>query len=288
MAANSKIEWTDHTFNPWEGCEKISPACKHCYAADRDERWHAGKHWGLDAPRLMHTDAYWRQPLKWNRDAIAAGERRRVFCASLADVFEDRADLLAPRARLFTLIKATPGLDWLLLTKRPENIDRLWRAAHIDAFNGADSLGIPSLPNVWLGCTAEDQRYADERIPHLLACKPLASKLFVSYEPALGPIDFRLPKRLLVTMTYVHPDYAAATGLKVGDTVEHRTGIDWIIAGGESGSKARPMREEWIRSVRDQCIDAGVAFFYKQKLDGRTTKVSLPLLDGVQHAAVPT
>lgn len=119
MAANSKIEWTDHTFNPWLGCSKISPSCAHCYAEGWAKRSGLVK-WG-DHPRRRTSAANWREPLKWNRAAEAAGERRRVFCASLADVFEDREELKPWRYDLWRLIEATPSLDWLLLTKRPEN-----------------------------------------------------------------------------------------------------------------------------------------------------------------------
>ena len=131
MGANSKIEWCRHSFSPWEGCERVSRACAHCYAAERDKHWHGGRHWGIASERLLHTDAYWRQPIRWNREALAAGERHRVFCASLSDVFEDRRDLDQERCRLFALIEQTPSLTWMLLTKRPENIVRM--IADVDA-----------------------------------------------------------------------------------------------------------------------------------------------------------
>src|SRR5688572_29932027 len=132
--AITKIEWTatvrpdgtvspGYTFNPWRGCAKVSPGCTHCYAETLSKRNPAvlGT-WGKDGVRAIGSDAYWRQPLAWNRAAKQAGERRRVFCASLADVFEDRPDLVGPRHRLVDLIQLTQHLDWLLLTKRPENI----------------------------------------------------------------------------------------------------------------------------------------------------------------------
>ena len=121
MAKDSKIEWTHHTFNPWWGCAKVSPACKHCYAETWAKR--VGKDlWGAKSPRRFFSDAHWREPFKWNAEAVTLGERRRVFCASMADVFEARAELDPWRDKLWTVIEATPALDWLLLTKRPHRI----------------------------------------------------------------------------------------------------------------------------------------------------------------------
>ena len=121
MGENSKIQWTDHTFNPWIGCQKVSPGCTNCYAEALDERWRPGRtRWGPKSERTRTSPANWRRVLQWDREAKAAGERARVFCASLADVFEDRAELRPWRADLFKLIDATQHLDWLLLTKRPE------------------------------------------------------------------------------------------------------------------------------------------------------------------------
>lgn len=140
MAANSKIEWCHHTFSPWEGCVKVSPECDHCYAEARDNRMHNGSNWGKDALRLYHVDAYWKQPLKWNRAAEAAGEPARVFCGSLCDVAEDRRDLDDYRRRVQALIGETPSLDWLLLSKRPQNFNRLFEHTM-------------ESPNVWAGTT---------------------------------------------------------------------------------------------------------------------------------------
>src|SRR4051812_42185869 len=121
MAKNSHIEWTHHTFNPWWGCTKVSPACNNCYAELWAKRM-GHKIWGGTAPRRFFTDAHWKGPLVWNEEAQAKGERERVFCASMADVFERRAELNPYRERLWALIAETPWLDWLLLTKRPQNI----------------------------------------------------------------------------------------------------------------------------------------------------------------------
>lgn len=174
MGQNSKIEWTTHTFNPWWGCVIVSPACKHCYAKAWAKR--VGQDvWGIQAPRRLFGDRHWAEPLKWDAAAAATGTRARVFCASMADVFEDRRDLDEPRARLWALVEATPNLDWLLLTKRPECVQALapWK----DEWPH----------NVWLGTTVEDQEYAEKRLPHLTAIPAVVR--FISAEPLLGPID---------------------------------------------------------------------------------------------------
>ncbi len=169
MAKDSPITWTDSTFNAWWGCFKISPGCKHCYADAFDHRL-GGDHWGEKAPRRFFGDKHWNEPLKWSAAAIDAGIRRRVFCSSMSDVFEDRRDLDPHRERLWKLIDATAGgLDWLLLTKRPENFGMLPTAP----------------PNVWRGVTVEDADYL-YRVD-ILRRTPAAVR-FISYEPALGPI----------------------------------------------------------------------------------------------------
>lgn len=247
MGEATAIGWTDHTFNGWWGCEKVSAACDNCYAATFAHR--LGKElWGKDAPRRFFGDGHWREPLRWDAKAAEAGERRRVFASSMADVFEDRRDLDEHRARLFDLIVATPHLDWLLLTKRPQHIRRL-------VPSGWYEYGYPR--NVWLGTTVEDDRYARIRLPKLLAAGD-AAVFFVSYEPALGPVDF-------------------------SPWLEH---LDWIIAGGESGAGHRPPDVEWFRRVRDDCASEGVAFFLKQ-WGGRTPTAGGRSLDGVTHDAFP-
>lgn len=124
MGENSKIEWTDHTFNPWWGCTKIAPECANCYAESFANRYKFNI-WGQNTPRRDLSEQNWRLPLKWNRAAKAEGVRKRVFCASMADVFEDRDDRTRPRMRLWGLIKQCDWLDWMLLTKRPKNIHPL-------------------------------------------------------------------------------------------------------------------------------------------------------------------
>ena len=174
MGKNSRIEWTNHTFNPWWGCTKVSAACKHCYA----EAWakRVGQSvWGPNANRRFFGDTHWAEPIKWHGEALAAGQRRRVFCASMADVFEDRRDLDAWRAKLWALIDATPQLDWLLLTKRPEMVGRLvpW--------------GVHWPHNIWLGTTVEHQEAAESRLMYL-ATLPAVIR-FISAEPLLGSLD---------------------------------------------------------------------------------------------------
>jgi protein gp37 len=244
MGENTKIEWTGHTFNPWTGCTKISPGCDHCYAESWAKR--AGTvRWGVGEPRRRTTAANWRLPLKWNAQAEREGRRFRVFCASLADVFGNAV----PdewRADLFRLIRATPRLDWLLLTKRVGNA-----CAMIDDARERGHLltsGSPEWPwpNVWIGATVVNQEEADRDIPKLLATP--AAVRFLSIEPMLGPIT--IDRRLIE---------------QIDGTSQHGPRfIDWIICGGESGPKARPMHPDWARSLRDQCAAAGVPFLFKQ------------------------
>lgn len=224
MAINSRIEWTDHTFNPWVGCTKVTPGCDHCYAESWSRRSGLVK-WGKN-PRRRTSETYWRAPISWNAraDSFACqhGRRQRVFCASLADVFDNQADR-SWRSDLFDLIKRCPALDWLLLTKRPENIRKMLPADWQQGY-----------PNVWLGLTAEDQKRFDLRWPRLSAIP--ARIRFISYEPALGPL--RLPD------SSIYPD--------------------WLIIGGESGGGARTMNPQWAREVVADCRRHGVRPFLKQ------------------------
>ena len=220
--------------------------------------------WGPGGTRVRTSAAYWKQPMKWDREAGAEGVRRRVFCASLADVFEDRPELEPWRLDLFALIDRTPGLDWLLLTKRPENIPALWAY-----FAGSSDPYYP--PNVWIGTSVEDQAAAYRRIPELLAIP--AAVRFLSVEPMLAPVD-------------LDGWLAVRQGWKRFEGDHSGPDIHWVIVGGESGRGARPMDEEWVRSIRDRCQSANVAFFYKQRLEhGR--KVGLPELDGRRWAEFP-
>lgn len=226
MAENSKIPWCDHTFNPWTGCEKVSPACDNCYAelwAQRTGRPHLWE----GAPPKRTTPANWKEPVKWNRRAKESGQRQRVFCASLADVFDARVPWQW-REDLWTLIEETPYLDWLILTKRPENF--------------ADMLlgnGLEGFPNVWLGVTVENREQAALRIP-LLQRTPAAVR-FLSCEPLLEDIIPGFP-----------------------DGLDWTDCIDWIICGGESGGKARLMSDAWAECLLDTCRFFEIPFFMKQ------------------------
>jgi protein gp37 len=174
MGENSKIEWCDATFNPWIGCQKVSPGCDRCYAeAMMDHRYHKVE-WGPHGERKRTSKENWQKPLRWAKAARGTGVRPRVFCASLADVFDNQVPC-EWRTDLFDLIAATPELDWLLLTKRPENIVRMFPTG--------------DWPNIWLGTTAEDQEHFNRRWP-ILAAIP-AHIHFISYEPALGPLSIR-------------------------------------------------------------------------------------------------
>lgn len=236
----SKIEWTDHTFNCWWGCQKVSEGCKNCYAETLDNRYHHEQpHWGSGSSRKPMSENYWKQPIKWNEAAKAAGRPAMVFCASMADVFEGHPDTLPHLSRLFDLIEATPHLIWQLLTKRPENIRTL------TAFKWPERL--PS--NIWLGTSVENQEMAEKRIPELISSVS-AKRLFLSMEPLLGPVDLSKVKIKLPG---------------TGDTEWHALpAIDWIIVGGESGHNARIMQNGWVQSIRDQCYKNNVPFFFKQ------------------------
>lgn len=254
MADNTKIEWADKTFNPWIGCQKVGPGCDHCYAEAWDARGLQGQEprWGAHANRTRTSPANWRKPLAWDKAAKAAGERHRVFCASLADVFDNHTSILPEwRADLWALIRATPNLDWMLLTKRPGNI-----AAMLPADWGR------GYRNVWLGCTVVNQAEADRDVPKLLAVP--AAVRFLSMEPLLGAVDLTpwigtFPV-LPVSSTYVSIDGFERQDIG-GGIID---GLSLVIVGGESGPGARPMHPDWARSLRDQCVAANVAFHFKQ------------------------
>lgn len=233
MGADSNIEWCDHTHNHWRGCTAISPACDYCYAKPLVE----GRLGGDFSQRVLAAESTRKMPLAWNRKAEKLGVRYRVFCASIADVFDNQVPE-EWRADLWALIRATPHLDWLLLTKRPQNIIKMLPPDWGDGYL-----------NVWLGTTAENQAEAERRIPHLLRVK--ARVRFLSCEPLLGAV--RLSPFLSCTGM---PDCVVCD--------HHGAHIDWVICGGESGPGARPMHPDWARSLRDQCVAAGVPFFFKQ------------------------
>lgn len=283
MGQVTAIEWCDHTFNPSRGCTKVSPGCANCYAETLSRRNpKVLGEWGPSGKRVVAAESYWRQPVQWDREAKAAGVRRRVFCASLADVFEDwpgaivdagGRQLLANdwwpplgmgaggpltlshvRERLGRLIAATPALDWLLLTKRPESAGRMM-ADHM--FGLREAGGRTAVPgNVWLGTSAEDQQRANDRLPHLL--KIPASMRFLSLEPLLGPVTVGL---LGVLPGDEFPGYQPV-----------HTRLDWVIVGGESGPGARPCHLDWVRALVEEC--RGVVPCFVKQLGGA------PVIDG--------
>jgi protein gp37 len=259
MGKDSGIQWTHHTFNPWWGCEKVSPGCTNCYAAAFDKRV-GGMNWGKAAPRRFFGEKHWNNPRIWDAAAAKAGERHRVFCASMADVFEDRPDLVDHRVRLFNLIQVTPNLDWLLLTKRPENVVRMLGECRYRVEGGIRStLGLVPMTNVWLGTTVENQEQAERRIPELLWIP--AAVRFLSMEPLLGPVDLTA---LGVGGQEGLTDALTGVRERSGSIREDGDAIDWVIVGGESGPKARPFDLAWARFIRDQCEVVGVACFVKQ------------------------
>lgn len=319
MSENSKIEWCDHTFNPWIGCTKVSPGCDHCYAkADFEDRKHRVI-WGAGQERSRTKT--WGDPVKWNKahaEFFAQhGRRQRVFCASLADVFDNEVPS-EWRRDLFDLIDSTPNLDWLLLTKRIGNVRSL-----MPRMIGGHADGGPYFSNVWLGATIVNQAEADRDIPKLLATP--ARVRFLSMEPLLGPVE--LDPWLKVCKHWKsadslpnapwHPPYPKhwyePQALVLADW---KCPIDWVIVGGESGPHARPMHPDWARSIRDQCAAARVPFMFKQwgewapdehfttlrhelhewgdgvEITARSwrqgKKVAGRLLDGVEHNGYPS
>lgn len=249
MGKVTEISWCDHTFNPWWGCEKVSPACDRCYAWAMDKRFKPGgeKHWGPQAPRRFFGEKHWAEPLKWNRAAEREGVKRRVFCGSMCDVMEmfdpkdERYwDLNRHRERLWGLIRSTPHLTWMLLTKRPENYAR---------YLPPNWLKEPR-ENVWLMTTVESQEYTS-RIDEML--KVPAVQYGISAEPLLGPLDLRRYFALSRDSGKVDLISQSENPLKM-----------WVIVGGETGPGARPSNPEWFRSVRDQCKAAAAPFFFKQ------------------------
>lgn len=275
MSDTTSIQWTNHTFNTWWGCARVSPACRFCYADSLAHRY-GHELWRRSGPRRMLSDANWKNPLKWNRAAERAGKPALVFCCSMADVFERHAvdevnaQLDAARSRLWDLIAETPWLRWQLLTKRIENV--------------ADMVpwGDDWPDNVWLGTSVENQRFADERIP-LLLMRP-AKVRFLSCEPLLGAVD--LTRVAFTDGGGTHLDVVHGRHGVPGVWSVAAQRVSWVICGGESGAKHRPMDLAWARSLRDQCESAGVPFFFKQH-GGRTAKAGGRLLDDREWNELP-
>jgi protein gp37 len=230
MSDRTSIGWTDATWNPWHGCTKVSPGCAHCYMFRDKTRY------GQNPELVVRSKTTFNDPLKWR-------EPKRVFTCSWSDWFHEAAD--AWRAEAWDIIRRTPHLTYQILTKRPERIQgNLPWGMYGDPW-----------PNVWLGTSVENQRFAYRA--RVISTIPAAVR-FVSAEPLLGPVSLPLG------------------------------GIHWVIAGGESGPDCRPMREEWARSLRDQCAEYGVAFFLKQlggHPDARAHDKAL--LDGSTHTEFP-
>ncbi len=267
MAEKTGIAWCKSTFNPWIGCTKISPGCDHCYAETMDKRaiFDGVTHWGAGVPRKRTSEANWHAVRCWNKlapNTEFAGRKGfwPVFCASLADIFDNEVPR-EWRMDLFKLIAETPNLTWLILTKRIGNVMQMC---------SSDGLMFDQLTNVWLGATVVNQEEVDRDIPKLL--KIPAKVRFLSMEPLLGPVSFRWAHWLALSRTRPTDEY---DGLRL---------IDWVIVGGESGTKARPMHPDWARSLRNQCAAAGVPFFFKQ-WDGKTPH---RLLDGKEHSEFPS
>jgi protein gp37 len=274
VADSTKIQWCDATFNPWWGCERVSPACAHCYADTLAKRVGRSDLWPRGATsehefRFL-SEANWEKPLRWARLAREGrlpngkenldGHRPRVFCASMADVFEERPELGEDRVRLFDLISRTPELDWLVLTKRPGFAQHVladhdfWLAVNARrCASGAEILGftfgLPApLPNVWMGVSIENSRFTWRA--DVLRQIPAAVR-FISAEPLLG------------SLFPAGPNLAPTATVRVGDfeqtAVVHSrrpldlAGIDWVIIGGESGPRSRPFRLEQAREIIRRC-----------------------------------
>ena len=266
---------------------KVSAECTNCYAESTANRFSArdGKLWGPESVRKVASEKVWRDPYRWNANAEREGVRRRVFCASMADVFEDRRDLDAHRARLFDVIRDCKALDWLLLTKRPENFGAMlpWMAPEVYGLDSSIRIAEP-WPHVWLGVTA-GVRSSLERVA-ILRGTPAAVR-FISCEPILEDITAKDWDRAL------NPHPTMIADFKIAEPGP----IHWLIVGDESGHGARPAQPDWVRNAREAALRHGVAFHFKQwagrdvagiegrKGDGR--KIHLPLLDGRQWAQFP-
>lgn len=253
------ISWAHFVENRWIGCQRVSPACRNCYAEAGNVRWHGGDNWGADSPRRIVSDARWNRALSWNALAAATGHRYRVFCSSQSDIFEDRRDLDPYRLEVFEMIARTPNLDWLLLTKRADRIAALIRPWIAQG-------GKWPMPNVWLGTTAEDQRRADERIPALLSVP--AAVHWISAEPLLEKIDvsryLKADRRCPTCNGVGHLGAIGGCGRCQGSGEFGGAGVSWVVIGGESGSEARPMMERWVHDLLGQCRTARARPFFKQ------------------------
>lgn len=258
---NTNIEWTDHTVNFWWGCTKVSPACAHCYAESVAKVFGrrifgAVPQWGAGKPRAERLEKARLEVLALNRQADRKGIRYRVFINSMSDWLDDEVPI-EWLAYLLETLSLGPNLDFQLLTKRPENWkNRLNKALLFGVIDSRRTyrwiVGKTPLPNVWIGTTVENQEQAEKRIPHLLRIP--ARVRFLSCEPLLGSVDLRIPE---LSGAMDDPRFG-------GNFRDFNEAIHWVIAGGESGGKARPMHPDWARSLRYQCAAANVPFFFKQ------------------------
>ena len=246
MGEKTGIAWCDHTFNPWIGCTKVSAGCQNCYAARDNNRYQWVKEWGKDY--RLTADTNWKKPIQWAKQAVKDGVIRRVFCASLADVFDANIGW-EWRAKLYSLINETEkigGLEWLILTKRPENLKTML------------PLMVETFTNIRIGITTENQEMFDKRMPIFLDA--WKGKNFISVEPMLSGLNIE---------TNLYADK-----------------IHWVICGCESGSNARECRIYWARDLRDQCNWYHIPFFLKQLMDDGELIVK-PTLDGQQWLEFP-
>lgn len=289
MGESTGISWTDHTFNPWWGCQRVSPGCEHCYAEKLAVTRRKLDVWGPPKTTERKRIASGMKDLpKWNAAAKRDGVRRRVFCASMADVFEDAPQVALWRAEALDLLAQCEGLDVQLLTKRPQNIRAMVPPSWLESWPA----------HVWVGTTVEDQRRANERIPHLLAVP--AAVRFLSCEPLLEAVDLAewiAPMSMCSGCGKEHEGHipgncpscntdslittwgeAQAERWRTGDRYDPECpegiadvngdgGIGWVIVGGESGPGARPFDLAWARSIVAQCDAAGVPVFVKQAGD---------------------
>lgn len=316
--ASTGISWCDYSFNPWIGCKKVSPACANCYATrtvnrfggdfhgrrvlTSDSNWKNPLRWNREAEKLGTRFrvfcASWADVFEdWDGPIFCSGGIHELSICSgcgefirytghcsgnnlLCQMIPRPLRMIDVRKRLFKLIDSTPNLDWQLLTKRPENIRRMWPCwptGFPEDGSGGHGSGARYLKNTWLGVTVENQEQAYKRIPELLQCRDLSPVLFLSCEPLLGPIDLCR---------------AHLTDFKLPNWPEPSR-VDWVICGGESGPGARPSNPDWFRSIRDQCESAGVPFHFKQwgEFDEHQNRVGKKkagrLLDGRTYDAFP-
>jgi len=269
MGKKTEIEWCDATFNPWIGCTKVSPGCDNCFAEATATRYGWVKKWGDDYHRT--TPENWKNPLRWAKEAVAAGKIMRLFCLSLGDIF-DRKIPNEWRSMLWTLILKTSsigGVEWLLLTKRPEYIEAM--VPPILLCNPPSFLRF--------GFTAENQEMYEKRAPIFFSA--WHGKNFMSYEPAIGELIMR--------------SYCPGCGKLLNGSLSKTCGtchgetknIDWLVAGSESGARRRLANSQWFRIARDQCKDAGIPFMLKQANTAHGALVKRPLLDGRQWLEFP-